>query len=131
MVTLKKPWKGLLPCQWCDGSMWCTPTDRCTRCTEDGTEEWSCGSCCQTFHLGNSLHPLPVIYEWEGRELRFCSHCAPAEAIGDGEILRAIIRDVRKLVESARDSVALGHARSVEAALLDLCALSGVEGEPS
>jgi len=123
--------------------------DDCLRCDGDGTTyEWDCLRCADTFdvrdewsytHPGKTMRtPHRVTYTVGCREYTFCANCAPAEAIGDGAGLRAMLADVRALLcvarvtigqttyDTLRVGIAIGHAASIEAALLDLALWAGV-----
>ena len=147
--TPTKPEPFEITCQACERRGW--KGEACSRC--DGTRYtsiWDCGRCGEEFdgrevyinlpHREHVLQTKLVTYTVGCREYTFCANCAPAEAIGDGAGLRAMLADLLKLkarTEVRRSdpdycapeyqmAVIRGHAASIEAALLDLALWAGV-----
>lgn len=136
-------------CQRCEGCRWLDGGETCPRCDENGlTTEYDCGCCGDTYDLrrekyftaqGVGLTPALVTYSVGPRTYHYCEHCAQAEAIGDGEGLRAMLRDLGRLKDASKGTcndidaylsgIIIGHAASLEQVVLDLCEQCGVEAK--
>jgi hypothetical protein len=135
-------------CQACDGCGWVDGGKPCPRlCSENGlTTIYECDCCNEEHDLrdektfsakGVRVTPALVTYSVGPHVYHYCEFCAPAEAIGDGEGLRAMLRDLRAMKRHTDRMVAgpdwpstvgvlVGHAASLEQAVLDLCEQCGV-----
>ena len=120
---------GRVRCQLCQGSH-DDGSGPCRRCDPDGQcTSYDCDRCACEFAVYGG-DPQPVVYELGGRQHVYCPSCAAAEALGDGQLLRSLLADLRRARAVPDESLCrIGHLASVESGLLALCEWTGVAAQ--